>query len=92
MKQHRIFALALATMVMLPLAASAQAFGGGGGGPLDGLVNWLQGSVITAVATLAIIGVGAAMFFLRFHFVSILAVCSGVWVMFNATTILGFLR
>lgn len=89
--QQRAAAIA-AALLLAPMAAHAQAVGGGGGGLLSGVLTWLQGSVITNVATLAIIAVGASMFFLRFHFVTILAVCAGVWVMFNASTIIGYLQ
>ncbi|HUZ62972.1 MAG TPA: TrbC/VirB2 family protein [Acetobacteraceae bacterium] len=89
--QRRATALAIA-LSLAPVAAHAQAIGGGGGGLLSGVVNWLQGSVITNIAVLAIIAVGASLFFLRFHFVTIVAVCAGIWIMFNANTILGYLQ
>ncbi len=90
--QPHIAAIAV-PLLLTPIAAHAQAVGGGGGsGLLGGVLNWLQGSVITNIATLAVIAVGASMFFLRFHFVTILAVCAGVWVMFNASTIIGYLQ
>jgi type IV secretory pathway VirB2 component (pilin) len=79
-------------LLLAPAAAHAQAVGSGGSGLLGGVLTWLQGSVITNVATLAVIAVGASMFFLRFHFVTILAVCAGVWIMFNASTIIGYLQ
>ncbi|MGH7043310.1 MAG: TrbC/VirB2 family protein [Acetobacteraceae bacterium] len=88
---RRLTALA-AVLLLAPIAAHAQAIGGGGGGLLSGVVSWLQGGVITNIAVLAIIAVGASMFFLRFHFVMIIAVCAGIWVMFNANTILGYLQ
>lgn len=90
--QRRAAALAIA-ILLAPMSAHAQAVGvGGGGGILSGVVNWLQGSVITNIAVLAIMAVGASLFFLRFHFVTIIAVCAGIWIMFNANTILGYLQ
>jgi len=92
LSQQRAAAIAIA-LLLAPMAAQAQAVGGGGGsGLLGGVLTWLQGSVITNVATLAVIAVGASMFFLRFHFVTILAVCAGVWLMFNASTVIGYLQ
>jgi type IV secretory pathway VirB2 component (pilin) len=91
LSRQRAAATAVA-LLLIPTAANAQAIGGGGNGLLGGVLTWLQGSVITNVATLAVIAVGASMFFLRFHFVTILAVCAGVWIMFNASTIIGYLQ
>lgn len=91
LSRQRAAAIAVA-LALVPMAAHAQAVGGGGSGLLGGVLTWLQGSVITNVATLAVIAVGASMFFLRFHFVTILAVCAGVWIMFNASTIIGYLQ
>lgn len=91
LSRHRTAAIAVA-LLLIPMAAQAQAVGGGGSGLLGGVLTWLQGGVITNVATLAVIAVGASMFFLRFHFVTILAVCAGVWIMFNASTIIGYLQ
>ena len=91
LSRQRAAAIAVA-LLLVPMAAHAQAVGGGGSGLLGGVLTWLQGSVITNVATLAVIAVGASMFFLRFHFVTILAVCAGVWIMFNASTIIGYLQ
>lgn len=91
LSRQRAAAIAVA-LLLVPVAAHAQAVGGGGSGLLGGVLTWLQGSVITNIATLAVIAVGASMFFLRFHFVTILAVCAGVWIMFNASTIIGYLQ
>ena len=90
--QRRAAAVLAFALCLAPVASHAQALGGGGSGLLSGVLSWLQGSVITNVATLAVIAVGASLFFLRFHFVTILAVCAGVWVMFNAATIVGYLQ
>lgn len=89
--QQRVTAAAVA-LLLVPMVARAQAVSSGGSGLLGGVLSWLQGSVITNIATLAVIAVGASLFFLRFHFLTILAVCAGVWVMFNASTIIGYLQ
>jgi type IV secretory pathway VirB2 component (pilin) len=59
---------------------------------LNGLLTWVQGNVITTLGTLAIIVVGLVLLSMRASFVTILAVCAGIWVIFNATTLSGLLR
>ena len=59
---------------------------------LNGLLTWVQGSVITTLGTLAIIVVGLVLLSMRASFVVILAVCAGIWVIFNATTLAGLLK
>lgn len=58
----------------------------------QGLIQWLQGNVITALGTLAIIGAGITMLSMRFHLLATVAVCAGIWVMFNADMLLGLIR
>ena len=88
--QQRVTAVAVA-LLLVPMQ------------PALGSQSWRQrpsrrrpqlasGQRITNIATLAVIAVGASLFFLRFHFLTILAVCAGVWVMFNALTIIGYLQ
>lgn len=82
---------AIFVLALTPSLAHAQAGGGGGGGnPVAPILQWLQGGVITAIGTLAVIFVGLAMFFRHFHLMTILAVCCGIWVAFNAATIVGW--
>jgi type IV secretory pathway VirB2 component (pilin) len=86
-ERRRYFAgSALCLLLASPAAANAQA------AFLNGLLTWVQGSVITTLGTLAIIIVGLVMLSMRASFVSIFAVCAGVWVIFNATTLAGLLR
>jgi type IV secretory pathway VirB2 component (pilin) len=59
---------------------------------LNGLLTWVQGNVITTLGTLAIIVVGLVLLSMRASFVTILAVCAGIWVIFNATTLAGLLK
>ena len=91
LSQKRALAIALSLGIMAS-PAHAQAIGGGGGGLLSGVLNWLTGGVITTLASIAIILVGLCMWFLRFHWGTIAAVCVGCWVAFNYQTILGFLQ
>jgi type IV secretory pathway VirB2 component (pilin) len=86
----RYFAAALLCFVLAsPTGAFAQA---AGGNFLNGLLTWVQGNVITTLGTLAIIVVGLVMLSMRASFVAIFAVCAGIWVIFNASTLAGLLR
>jgi type IV secretory pathway VirB2 component (pilin) len=78
--------MALAFLLATPAVANAQ------GTFLNGLLNWVQGSVVTTLGTLAIIVVGLVLLSMRASFVTILAVCAGIWVIFNATTLAGLLK
>ena len=89
-ERRRLF---VATVVCLILASPAGAFAQAAGGNfLNGLLTWVQGNVITTLGTLAIIVVGLVMLSMRASFASILAVCAGIWVIFNASTLAGLLR
>ena len=77
---------ALCFVLTSPVVANAQ------GAFLNGLLSWVQGSVITTLGTLAIIVVGLVMLSMRASFPAIFAVCAGIWVVFNATTLAGLLR
>jgi type IV secretory pathway VirB2 component (pilin) len=86
-ERHQLLAVAaLCFLVAAPAAANAQA------AFLNGLLTWVQGSVITTLGTLAIIVVGLVLLSMRASFVVILAVCAGIWVIFNAQTLAGMLR
>ena len=86
-----VFYLALLLACSTPMIAHAQA-ASGGGSFLSGLVNWLQGSVMTTLATLAVIVVGLTMMTMRASWGSIIIVCIGVYVAMNATTLIGYLQ
>lgn len=89
-ERRRYFVAAvLCFLLASPSGAFAQA---AGGSFLGGLLAWVQGNVITTLGTLAIIVVGLVLLSMRASFVSILAVCAGIWVIFNASTLAGFLR
>ena len=83
-------AAGLCFLLATPTGAYAQA--AGGGNFLSGLLSWVQGSVITTLGTLAIIVVGLVLMSMRASFVVIFAVCAGIWVVFNASTISGMLH
>jgi type IV secretory pathway VirB2 component (pilin) len=86
----RYFTAALLCFVLTsPTGAFAQA---AGGNFLNGLLTWVQGNVITTLGTLAIIVVGLVMLSMRASFGAIFAVCAGIWVIFNASTLAGLLR
>ncbi len=89
-ERRRYFvAAALCFVLASPTGAYAQA---AGGNFLNGLLNWVQGNVIATLGTLAIIVVGLVMLSMRASFVAIFAVCAGIWVIFNASTLAGLLR
>jgi type IV secretory pathway VirB2 component (pilin) len=89
-ERRRYFVAAMFSFVLAsPAGAYAQA---AGGSFLNGLLNWVQGNVITTLGTLAIIVVGLVMLSMRASFVAIFAVCAGIWVIFNASTLAGLLR
>jgi type IV secretory pathway VirB2 component (pilin) len=90
MKQsYRYAATFLLPGLLMPLEAHAQA---AGGNFLNGLLTWVQGNVITTLGTLAIIVVGLVLMSMRASFVVILAVCAGIWVIFNASTLASMLH
>ena len=82
-------AAVLCFLLASPTGAFAQA---AGGNFLNGLLTWVQGNVITTLGTLAIIVVGLVLMSMRASFVVILAVCAGIWVVFNASTLAGMLQ
>jgi len=85
-ERHRYLGLmAVYFLLATPAIAHAQTF-------LSGLLTWVQGNVITTLGTLAIIVVGLVLLSMRASFVTILAVCAGIWVIFNATTLAGLLK
>lgn len=86
------FAVALLAITASPVLAHAQAVGGGGGTFLNGLLTWVQSNVLTTIGTLAIICAGIVMLSMRISVVAIIAVCAGIWVIFNASTIISFLQ
>jgi type IV secretory pathway VirB2 component (pilin) len=86
------FAFVLLAIVASPVLAHAQAVGGAGGTFLNGLLTWVQSNVLTTIGTLAIICAGIVMLSMRISVVAIIAVCAGIWVIFNASTIISFLQ
>jgi type IV secretory pathway VirB2 component (pilin) len=88
-RRRYIVAAALCFVLASPTGAYAQA---AGGSFLNGLLNWVQGNVITTLGTLAIIVVGLVLLSMRASFVTIFAVCAGIWVIFNANTLAGLLK
>jgi type IV secretory pathway VirB2 component (pilin) len=82
------YTLAMAAFYLLAMPAVANAQGAF----LNGLLTWVQGNVITTLGTLAVIVVGLVLMSMRASFVVILAVCAGIWVVFNAGTIAGMLH
>jgi len=83
--------LALALLLASTNAAFAQIGGGGGSGIFSGLLNWLQGNVVSDLITLAIIFAGAMLMWMRINPALVLCICIGAWVMLNASTIQSFL-
>jgi type IV secretory pathway VirB2 component (pilin) len=89
-ERRRYFAAAgLCFLLASPTGAYAQA---ASGTFLNGLLQWVQGNVITTLGTLAIIVVGLVLLSMRASFVTIFAVCVGIWVIFNASTLAGLLH
>jgi type IV secretory pathway VirB2 component (pilin) len=89
-ERRRYFIAAVLCFVLAsPAGAYAQA---AGGNFLNGLLTWIQGNVITTLGTLAIIVVGLVLMSMRASFVVILAVCAGIWVVFNASTLASLLH
>ena len=86
------FAFVLFAIAASPVLAHAQAVGGAGGTFLNGLLTWVQSNVLTTIGTLAIICAGIVMLSMRISVVAIIAVCAGIWVIFNASTIISFLQ
>jgi type IV secretory pathway VirB2 component (pilin) len=86
------FTFVLLAVTASPILAHAQAVGGAGGTFLNGLLTWVQSNVLTTVGTLAIICAGLVMLSMRISVVAIIAVCAGIWVIFNASTIISFLQ
>lgn len=85
-RRRHLALTAIYFVLAMPAIANAQATF------LNGLLTWVQGSVITTLGTLAIIVVGLVLLSMRASFVTILAVCAGIWVVFNATTLASLLR
>lgn len=85
-----ILFLALA-FAAIPDAAMAQGFGGGGA-PLQAFLGWLQSSVVQTIAVIAVIGVGVLLMVSHHAITSVIWVLAGVWVIFNADTLVGYLH
>lgn len=88
-RERAAVAALLCLILLAPGAAHAQAFGGSF---LSGLLNWVQSNVITTLGTLAIIVAGLVLMAMRVSLVAILAICAGIWIVFNADTLIGMLR
>lgn len=85
-ERRRLLIFALACFALIsPSDAQAQNF-------LSGLLNWVQGNVITTLGTLAIIVVGLTMLAARAHWVTIISAMAGVWVIFNAQNLVGYFK
>ena len=59
---------------------------------LGGVTNWMQTTVITSLATLAVIILGIILMMLRFSLHSAAMICAGIWIAFNAAYLSGLLR
>lgn len=66
--------------------------GGGGGSFLAGLLTWLSSDVMLTLSSLAVLLIGGLMMARRAEPLHILAVCGGIWVITNYSTVLGFIR
>lgn len=87
--------LAAAAAALAPVtAAHAQAVGGGGGAGtiLNSAVNYFQSNIAADLGTLAVICVGIFLLAMRVSWLVIIAVCAGIEVIFNASTISGALH
>jgi type IV secretory pathway VirB2 component (pilin) len=84
----------LIAFLLIPLVAHAQAIGSTGdvGGMLTNVVSYLTGSVLTALATLAVVIVGISMMALRFSLMTIGLVIGGIAIAFSASTIVSTIR
>jgi type IV secretory pathway VirB2 component (pilin) len=89
MKNPRASAVAVALMMM---TTSGHAFAAGGGTFLSGLVDWITGNVATTLGTLAIVAAAVMMMAMRMHILAILAVCAGIWLIFNASNVISFIQ
>lgn len=90
---RKTWATSLAFALTLPMAAHAQMVGGGGGGSfLAGLLSWVESDVVLTLSTLAVLLIAVFMMARRIDPLHILAVCGGIWVATNASTVLGFIR
>ncbi len=79
--------------LLLPVAAHAQMAGGSDvAGMLQNVVTYLSGSILTALAILAVIVVGISMMALRFSLMSILMVIGGIAIAFSATSLVTTIR
>lgn len=87
--------VAAAAAALAPMtAAHAQTVGGGGGAGtiLNGAVNYFQSNIAADLGTLAVICVGIFLLAMRVSWLVIIAVCAGIEVIFNASTISGALH
>jgi type IV secretory pathway VirB2 component (pilin) len=82
-------AAAILFALTAPTVALAQT---AGGSFLSGLLSWIQSNVLTTLGTLAIIVVGLVMMSMRASLVAIIAVCAGIWIVFNASTLISMLQ
>ena len=85
-KERLITAAAAAALFVAPHAAHAQA------AFLSGVTNWLQGTAMTGLATLAVIVLGIILMMMRFSLVHAVCICCGIWIAFNAAYLAGLLR
>ena len=72
------------------IQGTAHAATGGGGGVFSGLLDYVQGSVVDDIVTLAIMGLGIILLFLRFNPVFVACLCVGIWIVLNPSTIRGW--
>jgi type IV secretory pathway VirB2 component (pilin) len=77
-------------LLVIAMQGTAHAAVGGGGGIFSGLLNYVQGSVVDDIVTLAIMGLGIILLFLRFNPVFVACLCVGIWIVLNPTTIRGW--
>lgn len=81
--------LTAATVALAPItAAQAQTIGAGGGGTiLNAAVNYFENNIAADLGTLAVICIGIFLLAMRVSWMVIIAVCAGIEVIFNASTI-----
>lgn len=78
--------LLILAFAAIPCAVNAQVVGGGGG-VFSGVLNYLTGSVVNDITSLAILGLGVMMLAFRFSLMTIATVCVGLWVVLNPSVV-----
>lgn len=68
-------------LIVLLMTAQAHA------GPLTGIVTYIQGNLVTDIETLAVIGIGLALFAAHVNWWLIIGICGGIWLIANPQTI-----